>query len=154
MSYLLSIYSTGLCEGLRPRIIEIAKKGRSPGGSVAVEALVALKVPRESQLYKVHTLSPDGHCGKVLDNARFSNILGYLGNTLPPLDAEIGSISQAPSDNTSALSPVLQANGERHVLCASFLRLTHVLVGLTKKSCASLQGLSSHAMTMNALRRP
>ena len=30
----------------------MAKKRRSPGGSAAVQALVALKAPRESQLYE------------------------------------------------------------------------------------------------------
>jgi len=50
-SYCLSIYSTALCKGLRPRIIDLAKKGSDSVGSVAVEALVALKEPRESQLY-------------------------------------------------------------------------------------------------------
>jgi hypothetical protein len=37
----------------------------------------------------------------------FSNILGYLGNTLPPLDAEVGSTSPLAPQNTSALPPVL-----------------------------------------------
>ena len=47
----LSIYSTALCEELKPRIIDLAKKGSGPVGSVAVEALVALNEPRESPLY-------------------------------------------------------------------------------------------------------
>ena len=48
LSYLLTIYSTGPCEGLKPRIIEIAQREGSPGGSAAVEVLVVLNAPRES----------------------------------------------------------------------------------------------------------
>ena len=54
---------------------------------------------------------------EVPDNIHFSNILGYLGDTLPPLDAEIERAS--PLDDTGALPPVLQVNGERHVSRAS-----------------------------------
>jgi hypothetical protein len=76
----------------------------------------------------VHTLSPDGHLGKVPANIHFSNILGYLGNTLPPLDAEVGSTP--PPDDTGALPLVFQVNGERHALRASFLCLTHATISI------------------------
>ncbi|KAN0094937.1 Uncharacterized alpha/beta hydrolase domain (DUF2235) domain containing protein [Tylopilus felleus] len=78
------------CEALKPRIIDLAKKGGSPVGPAAIEALVALKVQ----------LPGDVH---------FSNILGYLGNTLPRLDVEIGS-APLPND-LGRLPPVLQVHG-------------------------------------------
>ena len=47
----LIIFSTGPCEALKPKIRELAEKEKCPVGSAAVEALVALKEPRESRLY-------------------------------------------------------------------------------------------------------
>jgi hypothetical protein len=68
----MSIYSADPCEGLRPRIVNLAKKGRGPVGSAAVEALVALKAPRELQLYK-YTL-----CRLIVTVEKFPAVSTFL----------------------------------------------------------------------------
>ena len=57
----------------------------------------------------VLTLSPDGHCEQVTRGIHISNILGYLSNTLPPLDVEGGDVSS--TDNIGELPFVLRVNG-------------------------------------------
>ncbi|KAF8552287.1 hypothetical protein OG21DRAFT_153946 [Imleria badia] len=87
-------YQPGHCKGLKPEIINLAKKRKSPVGSAAVEALVALNVPLPHGIH-------------------FSSILCYLDNALPRLDAETGSTS-LPND-TDDLPPVLQVNGSERL---------------------------------------
>lgn len=55
---------------------------------------------------------------EVIHNIHFSNILGYLGNTLPRLDAEVGCASSV--DNFDDLPSVLLVNGE----CRATLRIS------------------------------
>jgi hypothetical protein len=148
----LFISSTGDCQELKPRIIDLAKRERGRIGSAAVEALVALKEPRESRLL-VHILSPDEHREKVPRGIHFSNILGYLDNILPRLDVEIGDTC-SPED-IGNLPPVLQVNGKCHFRRAHFfvIELRQVLRTLTKTSCTSFCKLSSRRMLIDALWR-
>ena len=50
-SFKFDLSSIGACEALKPYIRELAEKERCPVGSAAVEALVALREPRESRFY-------------------------------------------------------------------------------------------------------
>ena len=50
-SFKFDLSSIGACEALKPYIRELAEKEKYPVGSAAVEALVALREPRESRFY-------------------------------------------------------------------------------------------------------
>lgn len=104
---------------LQPKIIELAKQGRGPVGSAAVEALVALNVPLGSRVHS-HVLR---HLpGAVVRGIHISSILSYLGNTLPRLDAEIDTSSR--DNGELPLPPVLKRGGGCHTRHASLLGLT------------------------------
>ena len=109
----------GPCESLKPKIIDLAKQGRSPVGAAAVGALVALKEPRESH---VHCVIPGSLIGTVPHDVHISSILVYLGNTLPRLDAEIGNTTSL--NDADDLPFVLRANGGCRAPHTSLLGLT------------------------------
>lgn len=104
---------------MKPKIIDLAKQGRSPVGAAAVEALVALKEPRESH---VHRVILGSLMGTVPHDVHISSILAYLGNTLPRLDAEIGNTT-SPND-AGDLPFVLRGSGGCHARRTSLLGLT------------------------------
>ena len=106
--------ATGLWEALRPKIRELATKRNSLVGSAAVEALVKLNAQRESQLYWSTLRHLIGIMDKAAPDVPFPNILGYLSNVLPLLDAEGGGVSS--TDNVDDLPFVLRVNGDHQTL--------------------------------------
>lgn len=102
-----------------------------------------------SYSFLTHILPPDGHCEKVTRDIHISNILGYLGDVLPPLDAEVGD--PPALDSNDDLSTVLPGNGGYHALCASLFVIDPYQV---LRLCRGLCQLSSPAMFMNAPLQP
>ena len=87
-------------------------------GPAAVEALVALKALETLEALPLFPLLAGWDHTKCIHDVRISNVLGYLDNKLPRLDAEVG---HDPLPNDPALTNAPEtATSESHELCASF----------------------------------
>lgn len=117
-SSILTVDSTDPFKELKSKIFKLAEKAGGHVGPAAVEALVALKALETLEALPLFPLLAGWDHTKCIHDVRISNVLGYLDNKLPRLDAEVG---HDPLPNDPALTNAPEtATSESPGLCASF----------------------------------